>query len=76
MWDLPGSGIEPVSPSLAGKFFTTEPPGKPLIVLNFNFRACKIRMLSTPRVFPEEPDREALYSRVAMKSKHQVSEHM
>ena len=30
MWDLPRSGIEPVSPTLAGKLFTTEPPGKPL----------------------------------------------
>ena len=29
MWDLPRSGIEPVSPALAGRFFTTEPPGKP-----------------------------------------------
>ena len=29
MWTLPGSGIEPVSPALAGRFFTTEPPGKP-----------------------------------------------
>ena len=29
MWDLPGSGIEPVSPALAGGFFTTEPPRKP-----------------------------------------------
>ena len=28
--DLPCSGIESVSPALAGKFFTTEPPGKPL----------------------------------------------
>ena len=28
MWDLPGSGIKPVSPALAGGFFTTEPPGK------------------------------------------------
>ena len=28
MWDLPGSGIEPVPPALAGEFFTTEPPGK------------------------------------------------
>ena len=27
--DLPGSGIEPVSPELAGVFFTSEPPGKP-----------------------------------------------
>ena len=24
MWDLPNPGIEPVSPSLAGRFFTTE----------------------------------------------------
>ena len=30
--DLPNSGIEPVSPALAGKFFTTELPGKPVFV--------------------------------------------
>ena len=29
MWNVPGSGMEPVSPALAGGFFTTEPPGKP-----------------------------------------------
>jgi len=29
MWDLPGPGIKPMSPALAGRFFTTEPPGKP-----------------------------------------------
>ena len=32
--DLPDPGIQPesfVSPALAGEFFTTEPPGKPLI---------------------------------------------
>ena len=29
MWYLPGPGIEPMSPALAGGFFTTEPPGKP-----------------------------------------------
>ena len=28
MWDLPGPGLEPVSPALAGGFLTTEPPGK------------------------------------------------
>ena len=28
MWDLPGPGIEPVSPALAGRFLTTAPPGK------------------------------------------------
>ena len=29
MWDLPGRGLEPVSPALAGGFLTTAPPGKP-----------------------------------------------
>ena len=29
MWDLPGPGLEPVSPALAGGFLTTVPPGKP-----------------------------------------------
>ena len=27
-WDLPDPGMEPMSPLLAGIFFTTEPPGK------------------------------------------------
>ena len=27
--DLPNPGIEPMSPALAGGFFTSEPPGKP-----------------------------------------------
>ena len=30
MWDLPGLGIRPVSPAVAGRFFTTEPSEKPL----------------------------------------------
>ena len=29
MWDLPGPGLEPVSPALAGGFLTTAPPWKP-----------------------------------------------
>ena len=29
MRDLPGAGIELVSPTLTGEFFTTEAPGKP-----------------------------------------------
>ena len=32
MWDLPRPGLEPVSPALAGRFSTTVPPGKPLVV--------------------------------------------
>ena len=34
--DLPNPGIEPVSPkapALAGRFFTTEPPGKPMLYI-------------------------------------------
>ena len=27
--DLPNPGIKPVSPGLTGRFFFTEPPGKP-----------------------------------------------
>ena len=33
MWDLPGPGLEPVSPALAGRFSTTAPPGKPKALL-------------------------------------------
>ena len=29
MWDLPGPGLEPLSPALADGFLTTAPPGKP-----------------------------------------------
>ena len=29
MWDLPGPGLEPMFPALAGGFLTTAPPGKP-----------------------------------------------
>ena len=31
--DLPNPGIEPTSAVLAGRFFTAEPPGKPLLFL-------------------------------------------
>ena len=37
MWDLPGSGIERASSALAGRFFTTEPPGKPKETFCFFF---------------------------------------
>ena len=31
--DLPGLGIEPMSPALASGFFTAETPGKPMFTL-------------------------------------------
>ena len=33
--NLPDPGIEPVSPALAGGFFTTEPPGTVPIILGY-----------------------------------------
>ena len=30
--DLPDPGTEPMSPALGGRFFSTEPPGKPMNV--------------------------------------------
>ena len=43
--DLPGQGIKPVfpvSPVLAGGFFTTEPCGKPIV----RIRKCKLSYIS------------------------------
>ena len=33
--DLPDPGIEPTSSALIGRFFTTEPPGKPFLMFSF-----------------------------------------
>ena len=52
VWNLPGSGINPVSPALAGRLFTPDPPGKPLdkllnilIYLSFSFYTQKLLIL-------------------------------
>ena len=34
MWDLPGPGIESVSPAFSDGFFTTEPPRKPMAFIS------------------------------------------
>ena len=36
-WDVPGPGIGPVSPALAGRFFTTELQGSPALGLNWGW---------------------------------------
>ena len=51
MWDFPRSGIEPVSPVLAGRVFTTEPPGKPLM-MSFHAWKLLIFMNSSLSFFP------------------------
>ena len=52
--DLPEPGIEPVSPALAGRFLTTEPPGKPLLscILFIFFGKQTIPPLSDCRTSP------------------------
>ena len=44
--DLPDPGTEPVSPALAGGFFTTEPPGKPKIIGMVLILGCKKNIIS------------------------------
>ena len=36
MWNLPRPGVKPMSPALAGRFFTTEPPRKPSLLMYFH----------------------------------------
>ena len=45
MWDLSRPGIEPMSPELAGEFFSTEPQGKPPNILN-NFQQLYSSLIS------------------------------
>ena len=39
-WDLPRPGLEPVSPALAGRLWTTAPPGKPTTVISIGDSYC------------------------------------
>ena len=54
MWDLPGQGMKPVSPALAGGFLTTAPPGKsPVLYFYAHFLLLKTYMFrkKIPRYF-------------------------
>ena len=48
MWDLLGPGLEPVSPALAGRFLTTEPPGKPLFLIFNKNKEKEIQLFLLP----------------------------
>ena len=51
MWDLPRPGIEPVSPALTGRFLSTLPPGKSLILLfnqSGNYGIIAVTITSVP----------------------------
>ena len=43
--DLPHPGTKPSSPALAGGFFTTEPPGKPLLTPSLTPESIRFRFL-------------------------------
>ena len=49
MWDLPGPGIEPVSPALAGGFLTTAPTGKSPNFILHSF-TCSCPVFPTPLI--------------------------
>ena len=42
MWELPELGTEPISPTLAGGFFTTEPPLKPCVTFSYSRVTCSL----------------------------------
>ena len=68
--DLPGPGIKPVSPALAGRFFTTELLGKPfllnrkqLFLLESIYRCLQYKGIKvTCREFPGSPVAETCQS--------------
>ena len=65
MWDLPGPGLEPVSPALAGGFLTTAPPGKSHIQLisDSNFFNClAIFLLVSKLLLEPRADMSSFYS--------------
>ena len=45
MRDLSEPGMEPIRPALAGRFFTTEPPGKPAVIVLINHEASKMNTI-------------------------------
>ena len=55
MWDLPRPGLKPVSPALAGRFSTTAPPGKPLLVSWMYFLAGFLLLYETQLLIPWSP---------------------
>ena len=52
--DLPNPGNEPVSPALAGGFFATEPPGKPVICVTGAMNAIQITSYQGSSPFREK----------------------
>ena len=60
MWDLPGPGIEPASPALAGRSFTTEPPRKPLLLKYFVKKFIGIELIYSVVLVPGVQQSESI----------------
>ena len=52
--DLPNPGIKPASPALAGRFFTTEPLGKPIFLYLFFFKILGCTTQNGKCQFPDQ----------------------
>ena len=55
---FPGPGINPTSPALAGRFFTAEPPEKPVVHFVLGWRIIERNDAEVPIVWP--PDAKKL----------------
>ena len=55
--DLPDLGIEPVSPELAGRFFTAEPPGKSVIGKRMHVISPGLSPQKSRKVYNQEVNR-------------------
>ena len=80
--DLPGPGIEPLSPSLAGRFLTTAPPGNPsdcflhlvyFWLLPSTLEASFKFLLNFGRPFVLKNDNQNLVIKVCTEGVHQLS---
>ena len=56
---LPGPGIKPTSPALAGGFFTTEPPRKPPNFQIMERNKCTTEIMSGGCMYSEEKQEKA-----------------
>ena len=55
MWDLPRSGIEPLSLALESRFLSTVPPGSPLTSLSVKVKNNSVWSRDGPAGYPELP---------------------
>ena len=51
---LPNPGTKPTSPALAGRFFTTEPLEKPLMLLGYIFKSLRGQTPTLGEVLPSQ----------------------